>query len=189
MQSQFTVLFDSCVLYQAPVRDLLLQLASQGLFRARWSKQIQEEWMKNLLENRPDLDEKRLKHTCDLMNRSILDCIVEDYENLISAISLPDQNDVHVLAAAIKSQSQVIVTFNISDFPEETLKNYDIEIQHPDTFLRYQLDLNMPLFLTCIKTIRQRLKNPPMTAEQYLFSLHKHLPQTVSILKHYHKVV
>lgn len=189
MQTQFTVLFDACVLYPAPVRDILLQLASKGLFRGRWTKQIQDEWIRNLLQNRPDLKESQLERTRVMMNDSVLDCLVVDYEELISGLSLPDPEDCHVLAAAIKSQAQIIVTYNIKDFPSETLQKFDIETQHPDTFLRYQLDLNLSTFLSCIKTIRARLKTPPVTANQYLFTLFTHLPQTVSILKEYEDLI
>jgi predicted nucleic acid-binding protein len=189
MQTQFTVLFDACVLYPAPVRDLLLQLASKGLFRGRWTKRIQDEWIRNLLKNRSDLNESQLERTRVMMNDSVLDCLVVDYEELISGISLPDPDDVHVLAAAIKSQAQIIVTYNIKDFPIESLQKFDIEVQHPDTFLRYQLDLNLPTFLSCIKAIRARLKNPPATANQYLFTLFNHLPQTVSVLREYENLI
>ncbi len=189
MQTQFTVLLDSCVLYPAPLRDLLLQLASKGLFRGRWTKQIQDEWIRSLLKNRPDLKEDQLKRTCDLMNISVLDCMIQGYEDLMPGISLPDPDDVHVLAAAVKAQAQIIVTTNIKDFPIETLQKFDIEAQHPDTFLRCQLDLNLPIFLSCIKTIRTRLKKPPATANQYLFTLFHHLPQTVSFLKQYENLI
>lgn len=114
MQTQFTVLLDACVLYLAPVRDVLLQLASKGLYRARWTKRIQDEWIRNLIKNRPDLNETQLERTCALMNSSVLDCLVEDYEELASGLSLPDPGDAHVLAAAIKSQAQIIVTYNIN---------------------------------------------------------------------------
>lgn len=185
MHSQFTVLFDACVLYSAPVRDLLLQLASEGIFRGRWSSRIQEEWMRNLLKNRPSLGKQELERTCKLMNASILDGLVEDYEGLATGITLPDSNDAHVVAAAIKSQAQVIVTFNLKDFPDEILSTYQIEAQHPDVFLRYQMDLHLPAFLSCVKTVRARLKNPPRTAQEYLFTLFQQLPQTVNVLKQY----
>lgn len=185
MHSQFTVLFDACVLYPAPVRDVLLQLASKGLFRGRWTQKIQDEWIRNLLKNRPDLNQNQLEYTCKMMNDSVLDCLVVDYEDLATGILLPDRDDVHVLAAAIKCQAQTIVTFNLKDFPNEVLQKYGIEAQHPDTFLRHQLDLDLPTFLSCIKTIRSRLNKPPMNAKDYLFTLFSHLPQTVSILKEY----
>lgn len=119
------------------------------------------------------------------MNERVLDCLVIGYEELEIRDQLPDENDAHVLAAAIKSQSQIIVTFNTKDFPIEVLRKYDIEAQHPDTFLRAQLDLSLPVFLGSVKNIRSRLKNPPMTANQYLFTLFNDLPQTVTFLKQY----
>lgn len=185
MHSHFTVLFDACVLYPAAVRDLLLQLAHKGLFRGRWTKKIQEEWVSNLLKNRPDLARQQLERTCELMNKQVLDCLVEDYEDLSTGLMLPDTGDAHVLAAAIKAQAQIIVTYNLKDFPNSILQKYDIEAQDPDTFLRYQIDLCLPDFLTCIKEIRSRLKSPPKTANEYLFILFHHLPQTVNILKQY----
>lgn len=90
MHSGFTVLLDACVLYPAPVRDLLLQLAYKGLFRARWTRKIEDEWISNLLKNRSDLHRKQMERTCELMNKSILDCLIEDYEELIEGIKLPD---------------------------------------------------------------------------------------------------
>jgi predicted nucleic acid-binding protein len=189
MQTQFTVLFDACVLYPAPVRDILLELASKGLFRGRWTKKIQEEWVRNLQKNRPDLNENQLARTCKFMNNSVLNCLVEDFEELESGISLPDPGDIHILAAAIKSQAQIIVTYNMKDFPVEIIKKFDIEAQHPDTFFRYQMELHLPAFLSCIKTIRSRLINPPRTANEYLFTLFPLIPQTVSILKQYENVI
>jgi predicted nucleic acid-binding protein len=189
MLNQFTVLLDSCVLYNAPIRDLLLQLASQGLFRAKWTTRIQEEFMRNLLDKRPDLKRSQLERTCELMNKSILNSLVEDYEELAARLNLPDPDDAHVLAAALKSHSQIIVTFNLKDFPEKILEKYQIEALHPDTFLRSQLDLNPPIFLSCVKAVRARLLKPPKTAQEYLFTLFQHIPLTVNALKPYSDLI
>ncbi len=97
--------------------------------------------------------------------------------------------DKHILAAAIKSQAQVIVTYNQKDFPKEILDKYSIDVQHPDTFLRYQMDLHLPAFLSCVKTVRTRLKNPAKNADEYLFTLFQHLPQTVNMLKPYSALI
>ena len=189
MQTQFTVLLDACVLYPAPLRDLLIELATKGMFRGRGTDRIHDEWIRNLLKNRPDLKKNQLERTRKLMNERTLDCLVHDYEDLMKSISLPDQQDVHVLAAAIKAQAQIIVTYNIKDFPIEILKKFEIEAQHPDTFLRHQLDLKLSVFLSSVKNIRERLKKPPLSASQYLSILFSHLPQTVSILKHYENII
>lgn len=189
MQTQFTVLLDACVLYPAPLRDLLIELATKGIFRGRWTNQIHEEWIQNLLKNRPDLKKDQLDRTRKLMNERVLDCLVHDFEDLMESINLPDHQDIHVLAAAIKSHAQIIVTHNIKDFPAEILNKYEIEAQHPDTFLRHQLDLKLSVFLSSVKNIRQRLKKPSASPSQYLSILFPHLPQTVSILKQYENLI
>jgi hypothetical protein len=189
METQFTILLDACVLYPAPLRDLLIELATKGMFRGRWTNKIHDEWIRNLLKNRPDLTKDQLERTRKLMNERVLDCLIHDYEDLMKSIVLVDQHDVHVLAAAIKAQAQIIVTFNIKDFPREILKKFDIEAQHPDTFLRHQLDLKLSVFLSSVRNIRQRLKKPPISASQYLCILFPHLPQTVSVLKQYENLI
>jgi hypothetical protein len=52
---ELIAIYDSCVLYPAPLRDLLVRLARAGLFRARWTDTIHDEWIRNVLENRPDI--------------------------------------------------------------------------------------------------------------------------------------
>lgn len=67
----FTAILDACVLYPAPLRDLLLNLACLGLFRARWTSEIHEEWIRNLLRDRPDPTPSQLQRTRDLMDRIV----------------------------------------------------------------------------------------------------------------------
>ena len=93
MSSNFTALYDACVLYPAPLRDLLMQLALTDLFRARWTNQIHDEWIRNLLKNRSDLTLEQLTQTKNLMNSHVRDCLVADYEGLIPSINLPDADD------------------------------------------------------------------------------------------------
>jgi hypothetical protein len=106
---------DACVLYPAPLRDLLLSLAASGLYQARWTQLIQDEWISNLLANRPDLDPNALLRTAELMKLSINDCMVENFEHLIDSVTLPDSKDRHVLAAALACHADVIVTRPISN--------------------------------------------------------------------------
>ncbi len=123
----YSALFDASVLYSAPMRDLLMNLALTELFRARWTEAIHEEWIGSLLKNRSDLKRERLESTRDLMNAAVPDCLVKDYEDLIPGLILPDPDDRHVLAAAIRSRADVIVTTNLKDFPIHTLKRYGVE--------------------------------------------------------------
>jgi hypothetical protein len=134
----FTVFYDANVLYPATLRNFLMHLALTGVFRAKWSTDVHEEWMRNLLKNRPDLTREKLERTRQLMDKAAL---VRGYEHLISGLVLPDEDDRHVLAAAIRSGASLIVTCNLDDFPAEALSPFDIESQHPDEFILHLLDL------------------------------------------------
>jgi hypothetical protein len=133
--SSYTALLDANVLYPAPVRDLLLQLAVTDVYKARWTADIHREWIENLLENEPHCDRAKLERTRDLMDSNTRDALVTGYESLIPTLQLPDPNDRHVLAAAIVGRCDVIVTANLKDFPYAVLVPFGIEAQHPDEFL------------------------------------------------------
>lgn len=169
--SAYTVLLDANVLYPAPIRDILLQLAVTDLFRAKWTAEIHREWIEALLRNEPKRDRALLERTRELMDQNVRDCLVTGYEALIPQITLPDPNDRHVLAAAIVGRCDMIVTQNLGDFPDATLAPYAIEAQHPDTFLCNQLDLAPGVFCAAIRRVRRRLKNPPYPVEDYLSNL------------------
>lgn len=188
--TSFTVVFDACVLYPAPLRDILMELAVAGLFRARWTEEIHEEWIRNLLKDRPDLTADKLQRTRDMMNKAVLDSLVTDYEDLIPGLKLPDEKDRHVLAAAIKCGASAIVTSNLKDFPVDYLATFGIEPQHPDDFIACQFDLNKAVGCSAVKRLRQRLKNPPISVADYIRTLEKlPLPQTVYRLKAFDDVL
>lgn len=167
----FTAFLDASVLYPAPLRDLLLELAVSDLYRAKWSNAVHDEWINALLRTRDDLHRERLVRTRDLMNMHVRDALVTDFENLIDVLELPDPDDRHVLAAAIKGRADLIVTSNLRDFPQAATAPWDIEAQHPDEFLTHQFHVSQPAFLKAVKTVRLRLKNPPKSADEYLDTL------------------
>jgi len=188
--SQFTVLFDACVLYGESLRDLIMRLAVMDLFRAKWTEEIHEEWMSHLLENRPDLSREQLERTRMLMNQHARDPLVTGYKDLIPSLSLPDPDDRHVLAAAIRANAATIVTYNLKDFPDSELAQYDIEAQHPDDFLVCQIGLSEGTVCAAAKRHRASLQNPPRTVDEYLASLERHqLPQTVSRLREFSALI
>jgi predicted nucleic acid-binding protein len=181
--ARYTAVLDACVLYPLSVRDLLLSLACQGLYHARWSADIQDEWVRNLLNNRPDLRREQLNETVRLMEKAIPDAVVTGYEAFINAITLPDPNDRHVVAAALVGHADAIVTFNLRDFPMESLRDLEIEVQHPDDFVVNQLNLDLANSLKAVKAMRLRSKKPPHTAEQLIEIFERRgLPQTASML-------
>jgi predicted nucleic acid-binding protein len=168
-----TGLLDANVLYAAPVRDLLMELALSDLYRAKWTERINDEWIRHLLANRPDLTAAQLACTRTLMQAHVRDCLVEDYEALIDTLTLPDPEDCHVLAAAIKSHADVIVTFNLADFPAATLAQYGMEAQHPDVFLGTLLELDSVEVCAAARRVRARLRQPPLDIPAYLAALER----------------
>lgn len=182
----FAALYDANVLYPAELRNLLMHLAVTGLFRAKWSAEIHEEWISNLLANRPDLKRAQLERTRELMDRHALDAVVTGYEDLIPGLRLPDPGDGHVLAAAIRGRADVIVTMNLRHFPVKALRPYGIEAQHPDEFILHLLSLSPGAVLSAARAHRHSLKNPGKTESEYLNSLARQgLMQTVSVLREY----
>src|SRR5215471_11127956 len=164
----FVVIYDACVLYPAPLRDLLVRLANTGIVRARWSDPILDECFRNILENRPDLKPEALRRTRELMTQAVADCIVAGFDDLVPGLELPDANDRHVLAAAIRAGAQAIVTFNLDDFPGKILAQYNVEAKHHDEFILDAIDLASGLVTAVVSEQAATLRNPPKTVAELL---------------------
>ena len=171
MPEYLTVVYDANILYPAPLRDLLMYLAMTDLFAARWSNDIHEEWIRNVLKNRPDLTMARLQRTRRFMDKSVRDALVTGYETLIPTLALPDPNDRHVLAAAIQADADVIVTMNLKDFPKPILSKYGIIAQRPDDFVMCLVDMDNEAVLKAVWLQQQSLKKPPKMMEELLETL------------------
>ena len=167
-----------------------MQLALTDLFRAKWTKDIHAEWIEALLRNEPNRERASLESTRDLMDQSTRDGLVDGYQGLIPSLKLPDENDRHVLAAAIVGRCDVIVTKNLKHFPAKALEVYGIEAQDPDNFLLNLLDLTPGIFCGAIKKVRARLKNPPYSVQDYLNTLRKQgLIATVAQLEQFSEAI
>ncbi|MHB1921362.1 MAG: PIN domain-containing protein [Chitinophagaceae bacterium] len=182
--SRITVILDANVLYPAPLRDYLLHLANIELYKPKWTDQIHEEWIRNLLSNREDLKREDLERTKNTMNSAFPDANITNYERIVRGLSLPDNNDRHILAAAIRGNANVIVTFNLKDFPYDNLKWYDIEAQHPDGFITNLINLDKSKSLQALHNLVKSLRNPPKSLKEVLQTLEIcGLPNSVSNLK------
>ena len=158
----FIVVYDACVLYPAPLRDLLVRVGMTGLVQVKWTNEILDECFRSVLEKKPDLSAERLERTRTLMNRAIRDVLVEGYQGLVDNLELPDPGDRHVLAAAIRCGAQAIVTANLKHFPASALVPFDVEAIHPDDFILDLLDLAPGVVLKVFDDLVRALKNPPM---------------------------
>ncbi|GII81114.1 PIN domain-containing protein [Sphaerisporangium rufum] len=167
----FVAIYDANALYGNALRDLLIRLAMTGRVQAKWTHRILEEMRRNLLINRPDIAPEKLDGLCRLMNSAVRDCLVEGYEPLIEGLKLPDADDRHVLAAAIKAGAQVIVTSNLRDFPASELGGWGIEALSPDDFVLDQIGLDARVVWACVQQIADSRSNPPETVEDVLDAL------------------
>lgn len=166
---RFTATLDANVLYPFGTRDVLLSLAEAGLYRPQWSQDIMDEWSSHLIRAKPQ-HKDRILRTISEMQKAFPEAMVEGYRDLIDAIKLPDPKDRHVLAAAIKGGSNVVVTNNLKDFPDSILADYDIEVRSADDFALNTFQLYEADALVAIRTMRNDYDNPPMTADELLKS-------------------
>ncbi|MEL6710603.1 MAG: PIN domain-containing protein [Pseudomonadota bacterium] len=180
----YTVIFDSNVLYPAALRSILMYLATSGLFRAQWTWEIHEEWIRNLLIKRPDLNRKQLEAQRDLMIRAIPDSVLSGYDAIVPLLTLPDPDDRHVLAAAIYAKAERIITASLRDFPAEVLTRYQCIAQHPGDFIVSLLDDETDQVLQIFEQDRAHYRNPPYTSEGYRTLLQRQgLIKTCMVLK------
>jgi hypothetical protein len=168
----FIVVYDACVLHPAPLRDLLVRLGLARLCQVKWTQQILDECFRSILNRRPSLSPEQLARSRERLEQAIPDAQVNGYEEFIEAITgLPDPNDRHVVAAAVRCGAQVIVTSNLKDFPKPVLARYGMEAQSPDDFVRDLIDLDA---VTVARVVREQvaaLKDPPKTTAEVLGSL------------------
>lgn len=134
MISDFPVIVDACVLVQAAVRDTLLRLFERRLFLARWTDEIIEETVRTL-QDKLGRTSEQTDHLVNELRTFFPDAWVEQgYRELIPAMT-NQEKDRHVLAAAVKTPCEVIVTYNLKDFPEKAISPFGISVKHPDEFL------------------------------------------------------
>lgn len=176
--------YDANVLYPASLRDFLIRIARSGLVGARWSDRIHDEWIRNLLVNRPDLTAEQLERTRRLMDAAVPGAVVEGFERHLAGLELPDPDDRHVLAAAIEAKARVIVTFNTKDFPLPVVAQHGIEIREPDAFVLQLLTRDPEAVYAVVRAHRSALRKPPLTAGEYLEQLDRTgLKETVEHLR------
>jgi hypothetical protein len=181
----FVAIYDACVLYPLTLRGILIRIASKGLVQARWTVEIIDETIRNIRTKRSHLTDEQVAGIRRFLEEEALpDCLVRGYEPLMDGLHLPDVDDRHVFAAAIRANAQTIVTFNLDDFPRDVLTPFGIEAQHPDDFIMHQLGLDPGAVIGSVQQQAAAYKKPTMTVEQVLDHLEQRgLTQAVTELR------
>lgn len=181
--ARFGVFLDACVLVPISVADTILRLADRELFRPMWSEMVLAEAREAVLRVHPDMDASRIDARLRSMDEAFPDALVTGWESLVSAVELPDPDDRHVLAAALRGRADLIVTNNLKDFPSPVLSALGIEAVSPDDFLLDQLDLAPEITKDVIERQASDTRRPAITVEGLLGSLSRAgVPQFASAL-------
>lgn len=165
------ILCDANLFYSILLTDLILSLGEAGLFRPRWTNEIHEEWIRNVLKDQPQRTREELERRRAFMDQAIDRDLIENYEHHIETLSLPDPNDRHVLAAAIEANIETLLTYNLRDFPASVLSAYGIAALHPDVFLCRLMSEEPKMVLSVIEEMRAKRKRPEITPVQLLEKL------------------
>ena len=163
---KFTCVLDTNVIHPIELRDLLFWFAFDELYTPKWSEHIFDEWIALMKRKRvkPEEIEKRVTNALGIFP----DAMVTNYEPLIEALNLPDPKDRHVLAAAIKTNANLIVTNNIKDFPEDYLNQFGLSAKVADDFLTDIIDINPKMATESFLKLVSNRKYPPLTEYEIL---------------------
>lgn len=163
-----TAVCDACVLYPFHQRNILIQTSADGLYDARWTEEIHDEWMRNLIANVPTLSLERLHATRRLMEQALPEALVGNFHHHIEAIKLPDPNDRHVVAAAIEAKASHILTWNLRDFPAKELRKNRLTRETPDGFLAGIYDEAPDLVIGSLENARRNLTKSGSSVQDFL---------------------
>lgn len=170
--SGFRVVLDTCVLVPIVKADLLLTLARRAAFHPLWSSAILEELSRTIVNVNPNVTEERAEARIQAMNHAFEDAMVDGWEPLEECIvGLPDPDDRHIVAAAVRGNAAAIVTDNDKHFPSDVLDPLGLHAVTSDEFLLDVLDLSKSGMLSCLIEMVEKRKCPPVTVEDILDSL------------------
>jgi predicted nucleic acid-binding protein len=181
------VFADANVLYASAPRDILIELALDGVIHLFWSPAVLDEMIRALTRTRPEYTREKALRLTAAMTTVLPDAWVLPPDVPVTTVGLPDPDDEHVALAAHQAECDTILTFNIADFPAERLATLKppLTATHLDVFLLELLTTRAAVVLPIIERVRQNLLTPPMTVAQYANSLARSgLPQTAELVRH-----
>ncbi len=178
-RSQPSAVLDANVLVPAALCDALLRLAADGFFRPCWSKHILAETERTLV-TQIGIPSRKARRRIASMNAAFPDASVSNLGT--STFGLPDPDDEHVLAAAVASQSRVIVTLNHRDFPAGICAAEGVAALTPDDFLLRLWHSDHVRIHSVIYAQVGALRAPSQSLSTVLRALQLHAPMFVQQL-------
>ncbi|MDR1078043.1 MAG: PIN domain-containing protein [Propionibacteriaceae bacterium] len=166
---------DACVLVPISLCDVLLELSDVGLYEPLWSEPILKETRRSLM-NKLSISETKADHRIQLMRAGVPTAMVSGFDDLIDSMG-NDPKDRHVLAVAVHMKCPLIVTANLTDFPDPALSPYGVKAIHPDEFLCELFDDDEQAVWEAIDHKRSLYRKPPLTMAEVGQSLTKTVPR------------
>lgn len=163
--------YDACVLYPFNLRNVVVQCAVDRLVHARWTDDIHEEWIGNLLKAKPRLTRQRLERTRGLMERAMPGALVTGHSRWIPSVSLPDTDDRHVVAA-IEAKAEAIVSAD-RHFRDEDLAPHGLAVWRPDDFLMRLYRADPEAMVASMSNARRNLSRSQPTATDFVAGLRR----------------
>lgn len=179
----YSVVLDACVLYPASLRDTLLRFAYAEFYDVLWSARILDEAERNLIADGRVSAEDAHRLRSKMAEAFDGACVGAAAIAGLESAMTNDPKDRHVLAAAVASQAQAVITTNLKDFPEAASAPYGIEILHPDEFLIVLYGLDPRLAVNVITEQANALHKPPMTVPELLDKLSPTVPTFVAAIR------
>jgi len=148
-------MLDACVLFPTVLRELLAGAAAAGLYRPCWTARILEEWARAVRKLGPGA-EPVARGEIAALRAAFPQAEVPEAAHIARRLHLPDENDLHVLAAAIACGADGIVTFNAADFPRGTLAAEGLTRRDPDGLLWDLASHHPGVMARVVETVRAR---------------------------------
>lgn len=179
----FAAVLDASVLYPLPLRDTLLRIAETELYDAYWSERILDEVVRNLVADKRS-SQQQARHLIDAMNAAFDGAAIpRTAVDRLEPSMTNEPKDRHVLAAAVASDAQVVVTLNLKDFPPESCEPFAVEPLHPDVFLMDLHGLNERAVYEAVVRQAATLRRPPMHLDELLDRLAVTVPTFAQTLR------
>lgn len=169
----FAAVLDACVMVPVVLCDTLLRLAEEQLYRPIWSDRILNEATDAILRIHPEIDGSAISRRVIYMNEAFPGARVQAFAQIEVGLQLPDPDDRHVVAAALRARADAIVTANLRDFPVDTMRSLELEVISPDDFLMSQLDMRSAVVMEALSAQAAATRNPQRSLDDVLTALSK----------------